>query len=789
MGAYREGHETPGDLLIVGSSDSHHRRPGGATLAIGGMTCGACAARIERRLNALEGVEASVNLATERARILLPDTVTIERVTQEIAAIGFTAAVVDHAQPADDGAADQRVRALGLRLTVAAAVFMPLCDLSISFSVGMFPRFAYWQWILILLAAPVVSWAAWPFYEAALRNARHRTVTMDTLVSVGIVSSTLWSLYAMFWQPVRSISVPTLLLPGQHYGGAVYLDVGAGVTTFLLCGRYFEARSRRRSGNALRSLAAVGAKQVAVLDEAGYEHLLAVSDMAVGDRFVVRPGETIATDGEVVAGRSWVDQGVLTGESAPVDVELGGKVVGGTVVVDGQLVVRATRVGDDTQLAGIVRLVEDAQNQKAAVQRLADRIASVFVPAVVALALVTLASWLATGHASADAFAAALSVLIIACPCALGLATPTALLVATGRGARMGIFFKGYQGIEVSRSVDTVVFDKTGTLTAGQMAVGDMVTDGIAAETALRWAAAVEQGSEHPIGRAIVEAACADGEPLPTAEGFRVAPGRGAAAILDGREVFVGRVEGAAPPATIAARSAQWEAAGSTAVFVAIEGRVVAALRVTDTVRPSARPAVERLTSLGLDCILLTGDNEATAAAVARAVGIGRVIAGALPAEKMRAIRDLQHEGRCVAMVGDGINDGPSLAAADLGMAVGTGTDVARNAADLILLSDDLTAVADGIQLARDTIRTIRTNLVWAFAYNLAALPVAALGLLNPLIAGAAMTLSSTFVVFNSARLQGRPSQAHTRNQRSAPVRAPVPTAGQAEHRINVASR
>ncbi len=752
-------------MTAVQLADPPQARGTEVSLAIEGMTCGSCAARIEQRLNALDGVDARVNYATERARVQLSGAVSVDLVLAEVEAAGYGA----HLAPALAGAeeeraeADRRVRYLGKRLAVAGILFMPLCDLSVVFSVDPAVRFDGWQWLLVVLAAPVVTWCAWPFHQAALRNARHGTLTMDTLVSMGVVAATAWSLYAIFALDAghRAESVGFEL--AHSSGGAIYLDVAAGVTTFLLAGRFFEAWSRRRTGNALRSLAAVGAKEVSVLDADGFERRRPADRLEVGQRFVVRPGETVATDGEVVFGQAALDRSAMTGESVPVEVVPGDAVSGGTVSVDGRLVVRATRVGADTQLAQMARLVEDAQNDKASVQRLADRISSVFVPAVLAMSACTLVGWLASGAGAEQAFSAALAVLIIACPCALGLATPTALMVASGQGARQGIFFKGYPALERSRQVDTVVLDKTGTLTAGRMGVAEVAAGpGFGRDQVLRLAGALEQASEHPIARAVAEAARREAGPLPPVEGFEARPGLGAAGTVEGHRLAVGRPEllagWDAPSAELGAACTRWEEAGRTVVLVGVDGAVVGAVALSDEVRPSAPEAVRRLQGLGLHCLLLTGDNGATARAVADAVGIDEVVAGALPAEKVALVQRLRDEGRSVAVVGDGVNDGPALASADLGLAVGSGTDVAINAADLIIVRDDLRIVPAAIVLARRTLATIRANLVWAFAYNVAAIPLAALGLLNPLIAAAAMAISSGFVVGNSSRL-GRPAR------------------------------
>jgi P-type Cu+ transporter len=748
------------------------------SLVIGGMTCGACAARIEKRLNLLDGVEAHVNYASERATAVIPVDVTVEQLIAEVAAAGYSAALPPGlADGADDQTEDidARVRSLRRRLFVAALLFMPLCDTSIAFSVAPNLRFTGWQWLMIALAAPVVTWAAWPFYRAAVRAARHRMSTMDTLVSLGIVASTAWSLYAMFWRDTSRVPQSVLFMLVHRSAGAIYLDVAAGVTTFVLAGRYFEAWSRQRSGNALHALAAVGAKDVAVIDQLGFERRRPVAALDVGDRFIVRPGETVATDGEVVFGQSAVDRSVLTGESQPLDVGVGDFVVGGTVSTSGRLVVRATKVGGETQLAQMLKLVEHAQNQKASVQRLADRVCNIFVPAVLLIALLTLASWLLLGYLPAQALTAALAVLVIACPCALGLATPAALYVAAGEGAQAGIFFKGYHALEASKQIDTVVLDKTGTVTEGKMKVTDVAAaPGTDTRLLLRWAGAVEQASEHPVARAIAARAGEDVGPLPEVLLFATHPGLGAEGTVEGHRITIGRAAAGSDPSAAADQCAEWERLGRTSVLVWCDGVAIGAIAVADTVRDSAAPAVRQLQKLGLRCVLMTGDNQVTAQAIADSLGIAEVVAGALPADKVAVIRRLQAEGRSVAMVGDGVNDGPALVAADLGLAVGSGTDVAINAADLIVVRDDLRAVATAIDLSRRTLRTIHGNLTWACAYNLAAIPVAAFGLLNPLIAAAAMALSSGFVVWNSARLRRvtHPTKGRPGTRSAAAVRA-----------------
>jgi heavy metal translocating P-type ATPase len=726
------------------------------SLAIGGMTCGACAARVEQRLNQIDGVTARVNLASERATATLAPGVDPDVLVAAVAAAGYQATLVQAAAPVGADDAARRVAMLRRRLAVAALLFMPLCDLSIAFSVAPNLRFAGWQWLMVVLAAPLVTWAAWPFYVAAVRAARHRLATMDTLVSLGIVASTAWSLYAIFGQAPPRTASSALFLLVHRSAGAIYLDVAAGVTTFVLAGRYFESWSRLRSGNALRALAAVGAKEVSVLDAAGFERRRPASTLVPGDRFVVRPGETIATDGEVVFGRAAVDRSMLTGEAQPLDVASGDAVVGGTVCTGGRLVVRATRVGADTQLAHMLRLVERAQNEKAAVQRLADRVCNVFVPTVLALSVLTLAVWLALGYHAQEALTAALAVLVIACPCALGLATPAALYVAAGEGARAGIFFKGYRALEASRQIDTVVLDKTGTLTTGRMQVVDVAGEpGVDDAAVLRWAATLEQASEHPVAGAIVAHARRHGADLAHADDFTAVAGSGVEGTVEGVSLQVGRRQATdQPQAALRDQCAAWEQAGCTVVMVRRAGAVVGAIAVADALRDTAAPAVRRLQDLGLRCVLMTGDNEATARAVAAELGLREVVAGALPADKVDAIRRLQAEGRTVAMVGDGVNDGPALVVADLGLAVGSGTDVAINAADLIVVRDDLRTVATAIDLSRRTLRTIHGNLTWACFYNAAAIPLAACGLLNPLVAAAAMALSSGFVVWNSARLR-----------------------------------
>jgi Cu+-exporting ATPase len=720
-------------------------------LPIQGMTCASCASRIERRLNKLDGVSASVNYATEKARVEYdPDTVAPGDLVAAVEAVGYGATLP--AQEQHDAAPADETLPLLRRVVVSAALSLPLLLIS------MVPalQFDRWQWLALQLATPVVVWAAWPFHRAAWANLRHAAATMDTLVSLGVLAAWLWSLYALFLGDAGAdgMRMPFRLVPEPGAGASeIYLETAAVVTTFLLAGRWFEARARRRSGAALKALLELGAKDVAILDGNGAERRVPVERLRVGDRFVVRPGEKVATDGVVDEGHSAVDMSMLTGEPVPVEVGPGADVAGATVNAGGRLVVRATKVGADTALAQITRLVEDAQTGKAPVQRLADRVAGVFVPVVLGLAVATLGFWLANGAGATFAFTAAVAVLIIACPCALGLATPTALLVGTGRGAQLGLLIKGPQVLESTRRVDTVVLDKTGTVTTGKMALVDVVADD--REEALRLVGSLEHASEHPIAQAIAAAA---GELLPV-EGFRSRDGLGVEGVVGGHAVVAGRPAllrewGLELPADLRAALDRAQEEGRTAIAAGWDGSVRAVLVVADTVKPTSAGAVAELRRLGLRPVLLTGDNAHTARAVAGEVGIDEVIAEVLPADKADVVRRLQGEGRTVAMVGDGVNDAPALAQADLGLAIGTGTDVAIEASDLTLVGGDLNAAADAIRLARRTLATIKGNLFWAFAYNVAALPLAAGGYLNPLIAGAAMACSSVFVVSNSLRLR-----------------------------------
>jgi heavy metal translocating P-type ATPase len=735
-------------------------------LSIGGMTCAACAARVEKKLNGLgHEVIAAVNFATGKAMVTAPAAVSPHTLVTAVQNAGYTAQVVPAApDPAQIGTAqagpdDGQAGYLRRRLILALVFFVPLSDTSIMLSLFPAYRFAGWQWVLVVLAAPVALWAAWPFHRAALVNARHGACSMDTLVSLGVVAACGWSVYAMFHLD-RTSGASALAELAHASGGGIYLEVAAAVTTFLLAGRFYEARARSSAGQAMQKLAAAAAKDVCVLGADGVERRVPVGMLRRGEVFVVRPGEKIAADGEVLSGESAVDRSMMTGESIPAEAAAGDTVVAGTIALSGRLVIRAVEVGADTQLAHLIALVGRAQADKAAIQRLADRVSGVFVPLVLAAAAVTLAGWLLAGAPAEQAFSAGLAVLIIACPCALGLATPAALVAACGRGAQLGIFIKGHHALESSGLIEVVVFDKTGTITTGQMTVTEaMAAPGTDQAELLRYAGAVEQASEHPIAAAISEAASVRIGPLPEVEGFQALPGLGARAVVDGRQVIVGREkllrdQGIDIAPGLAGQWGSWEQDGRTAVLVGWDGRLRGAFAVADTIKPSAQAAVTELRRLGLRPVLLTGDNEATARAVATAVGIDDAIAGVLPADKAAAIKDLQARGNRVAMVGDGVNDGPALAAADLGMAMGAGTDVAISAADVILLRPDLTVVPDSIVLARTARRTIRRNLAWAFGYNVAAVPLAAAGFLNPLIAAAAMTMSSVLVVANSLRLR-----------------------------------
>ncbi|MFN2538812.1 MAG: heavy metal translocating P-type ATPase [Mycobacteriales bacterium] len=731
-------------------------------LAIGGMTCASCAARIEKRLNKLEGVTATVNYATEKARVTAAAGTTTEALVSAVEQAGYTARLPEPPGPrADAGTGeaqgDDPVRRLRERLAVAAPLTIPVV------AMAMVPalQFPNWQWLSLTLASPVVLWGAWPFHKAAWTNLRHAAATMDTLISLGTLAALSWSVYALFWGTAGEPGMThpfRLTIERTDGSGNIYLEAAAGVTTFILAGRYFEARSKRRAGAALRALLELGAKEVSVVRQ-GVEQRVPVDDLAAGDLFVVRPGEKVAADGVITEGSSAVDASMLTGESVPVEVGPGDSVVGATINASGRLVVQATRVGADTQLAQMARLVEAAQNGKAEMQRLADRISGVFVPVVIALSVATLGFWVGAGAGWAAAFTAAVAVLIVACPCALGLATPTALMVGTGRGAQLGILIKGPEVLESTRRVDTVLLDKTGTVTIGQMPLLDVVAaEGEDANRVLRLAGALERASEHPIARAITESAAAAGS-LPAVEGFRSTDGLGVSGMVEGHAVLVGRRRLLADwsvtlPGDVDRALAAAEAAGKTAVVVAWDGVTRGVLLVADAVKTSSAEAVRQLRALGLTPVLLTGDNRSVARAVAAQVGIDEVVAEVLPAGKVDVVRQLQQQGKVVAMVGDGVNDAAALAQADLGLAMGTGADVAIEASDLTLVRGDLRAAADAIRLARRTLGTIKGNLFWAFAYNVAALPLAAAGLLNPMIAGAAMAFSSVFVVANSLRLR-----------------------------------
>ncbi|MEU0313913.1 heavy metal translocating P-type ATPase [Nocardioides sp. NPDC006273] len=745
-------------------------------LAIGGMTCASCANRIERKLNKLEGVTATVNYATEKAKVTYAEGIEPTALVQTVEQAGYAARLPEskgtsaQAPASEAGVEDDPVRALRNRVIVSAVLSVPVI------AMAMIPalQFDYWQWLSLTLAAPVVVWGALPFHKAAWTNLKHAASTMDTLISMGTLAALGWSVYALFF---GSAGAPGMTHPFEltiartDGAGNIYLEAAAGVTTFILAGRYFEARSKRSAGAALRALLELGAKEVSILRDGPTgttEERISVDQLAAGDRFVVRPGEKIATDGRIIEGSSAVDASMVTGESVPVEVGPGDSVIGATVNAGGRLVIEATRVGADTQLAQMAKLVEDAQNGKAQAQRLADRVSGIFVPIVIGLAVATFGFWAGTGGGIAAAFTAAVAVLIIACPCALGLATPTALMVGTGRGAQLGILIKGPEVLESTRKVDTIVLDKTGTVTTGQMTlVRTVIADGEDADELLRFAGALEDASEHPIAQAIAKGAAAQVGDLPAVEGFANIEGLGVQGIITDGEVshavLVGRPRLLAewsqhltPPLEAAMTEAAEK--GQTAVAVGWDGRARGVLVVADAIKPTSAEAISQLRGLGLTPVLLTGDNATVATAVATAVGIeagpDTVIAEVMPSEKVDVIKRLQEEGKTVAMVGDGVNDAAALAQADLGLAMGTGTDVAIEASDLTLVRGDLRAAADAIRLSRRTLGTIKGNLFWAFAYNVAALPLAAAGLLNPMLAGAAMAFSSVFVVSNSLRLR-----------------------------------
>jgi len=732
-------------------------------LAVEGMTCASCANRIEKNLNKLDGVDASVNFATENAAVTFdPAQVDPSQLIDAVKSAGYVAKLpVDPgAENADDDSSGKdELEGWRRRLIVSTVLSIPV------FLMAMIPalQFDYWQWLSLQLATPVVLWAAWPFHHAAWQNLRHGAATMDTLISLGTLAAYVWSVVALFFLGAgeTGMTMSLNLIPEQGAGTSeIYFEVAAVVITFILAGRYFEVRAKRNSGAALRALLELGAKEVSVLDENGTEQLIPVADLTVGQVFVVRPGEKVATDGEVVEGHSALDRSLLTGESVPVEVGPGDEVTGATINSGGRLMVRVTRVGSDTALAQIAKLVTDAQSGKAPVQKLADRVSAVFVPVVIVLATATLGFWLAADVSTAYAFTAAVAVLIIACPCALGLATPTAILVGTGRGAQLGLLIKGPEVLESTRKVDTVVLDKTGTVTTGQMSLqGLTVADGGDRDEALRLVGALEDASEHPIAQAIARAARSGIGDLPSIEGFTNREGLGVEGVVEGHAMIVGRpalLEDWAmhlPPELEAAREAAGDE-GRTSIAAGWDGKARAIFVVADTIKETSAEAIAGLKELGMQTVLLTGDNEATAKSVASKVGIDEVIADVLPSDKADVVRDLQGSGHVVAMVGDGVNDSPALAQADLGLAIGTGTDVAIEASDLTIVSGDLRGAADAIRLSRKTLRTIKGNLFWAFAYNVVLIPVAMTGLLNPLLAGAAMAFSSVFVVGNSLRLR-----------------------------------
>lgn len=753
------------------STSAPPSRGSGVELEIGGMTCASCAMRIEKKLNKLEGVVATVNYATEKAKITVPEGYDPAVLIAEVEKTGYSASLpapkgrkTDAGSSDDAGDEDPELRSLRHRLIGAIVLTVPVI------AMAMIPalQFTYWQWASLALASPVILWAAWPFHKAAWTNLTHGAATMDTLISMGTSAAFLWSLYALFFgtagTPGMTHPFEFALAPSDGAAN-IYLEVGAGVTMFILAGRYFEKRSKKQAGAALRALLELGAKEVAVL-RGGVESKIPVEDLQVGDEFIVRPGEKIATDGVVTSGTSAVDASMLTGEAVPVEVAEGDAVTGATTNVGGRLVIRATRIGSDTQLAQMAQLVEDAQTGKAEVQRLADRISGVFVPIVIVIAFATLGGWLGAGFPVTAAFTAAVAVLVIACPCALGLATPTALLVGTGRGAQMGVLIKGPEVLESTRKVDTVVLDKTGTVTTGKMTlVGVFTEDGTDRAELLRLAGALEDASEHPIAQAIAKGATQEVGSLPTPEDFANIEGKGVQGIVDGHAVLVGRDSLLAEWSQklsheLASTKARAEGEGKTVVAVGWDGQARGILVVADTVKPSSAEAIAQFTAIGLTPILLTGDNEAVARQIAAEVGITEVIAEVLPKDKVDVITRLQREGKVVAMIGDGVNDAPALAQADLGLAMGTGADVAIEASDITLVRGDLRSAVDAIRLSRKTLGTIKTNLFWAFAYNVAAIPVAALGMLNPMLAGAAMALSSVFVVGNSLRLRGFTSMA-----------------------------
>ena len=762
----------------------------GVELQIGGMTCASCANRIEKKLNKLDGITASVNYATEKASVTAPAGYDPQLLIAEVEKTGYTAELPTPkgaAAPGDGNEGESRedaeLRALRQRLIGSAVLAVPVI------AMAMIPalQFDYWGFASLALAAPVVIWAGWPFHKAAWMNLKHGAATMDTLISVGTSAAMIWSIIALFFGTAgdRGVVHPFELTISRSDGlGHIYLEVAAGVITFILLGRYFEKRSKRRAGAALRALLELGAKEVSVLRD-GKEERISIEELSVGDEFVVRPGEKIATDGTITSGSSAIDASMLTGESVPVEVSEGDSVTGATVNAGGRLVVKATRVGSDTQLAQMAKLVEDAQSGKAEIQRLADRVSGVFVPIAIAIAVAALGAWIGAGFPLSAGFTAAVAVLIIACPCALGLATPTALLVGTGRGAQMGVLIKGPEVLESTKRVDTIVLDKTGTVTTGKMTLTDVITaDGTDRGDLLRLAGGLEDYSEHPIAQAIAAGATAEVGDLPATESFENIEGKGVQGVVDGRAVLAGRESLLADWSQhldehLKSAKQTAEAEGKTAIAVGWDGAARGVLVVSDQIKPTSAEAIRQFTELGLTPVLLTGDNQTVAEQVAAEVGITQVIAEVLPKDKVDVVARLQGEGKVVAMVGDGVNDAPALAQADLGLAMGTGTDVAIEAADITLVRGDLRAAADAIRLSRKTLGTIKTNLFWAFAYNTAAIPLAAFGLLNPMLAGAAMALSSVFVVSNSLRLRTFEAKADDQaapagGDTPAPARQPV---------------
>lgn len=761
----------------------------GIELQIGGMTCASCANRIEKKLNKLDGVAASVNYATEKASVTGPDDLDPQALIAEVEKTGYTAALPtrakglgDSSEDGDESAEDRELRSLRQRLIGAAVLAVPVI------AMAMIPalQFDYWGFASLVLAAPVVVWAGWPFHRAAWMNLKHGAATMDTLISVGTTAAMIWSIVALFFGTAGQPGVThafELTISRSDGLGNIYLEVAAGVITFILMGRFFEKRSKRRAGAALRALLELGAKEVSLLRD-GTEQRVSIDELNVGDEFVVRPGEKIATDGTITSGNSAIDASMLTGESVPVEVSEGDPVTGATVNAGGRLVVKATRVGSDTQLAQMAKMVEDAQSGKAEIQRLADRVSGVFVPIAIAIAVAALGAWIGAGFPLSAGFTAAVAVLIIACPCALGLATPTALLVGTGRGAQMGVLIKGPETLESTRKVDTIVLDKTGTVTTGKMTLTDVfAADGVDRDELLRLAGGLEDYSEHPIAQAIATGATTEVGDLPAPESFENIEGKGVQGVIDGHAVLAGRKSLLADwsihlddDLRVAKQAA--EAEGKTAIAIAWDGAARGVLVVSDQIKPTSAQAIAQFKELGLIPVLLTGDNQAVAEQVAAEVGIDQVIAEVMPKDKVDVVARLQDEGKVVAMVGDGVNDAPALAQADLGLAMGTGTDVAIEAADITLVRGDLRAAADAIRLARRTLRTIKTNLFWAFAYNTAAIPLAAFGLLNPMLAGAAMALSSVFVVSNSLRLRTFKARADDASDPApagpAPAREPV---------------